>query len=401
MGIKRVKSKRFDSGWGWRVEIDRKGVRIRQTFETRKVAEDVHDAILGDHVRRRYNLHVESRVTLDELIEHHLEVMKKRGRDKTNWKRAETVLFRFRDLVGADRLVETVKTSDLNSYVESRFDLNPKLKPQTINREMNEIKGCLSAASRYYRALEEWRSPRAPWLEEPSDGRRQTYGDDHIASILRMLYAPKRPREKDEHVQGRHAVGDMFRVALQTGMRAGEVRRLRKTDVDFSRRVIVVTSKKGMSVRRNALTREVPMSGEVFEILSRRAREAAGSYLFSGRDPERPLADHRKAFITACVRAGVPYGLNGVGSLIFNDARRTAENTMLEAGHQPRAVGDILGHSPETMAKHYARSTPRSRRDAVEVLKNFGGILVEETAETAQSAQSANKKRAKKAGTKE
>ena len=47
------------------------------------------------------------------------------------------------------------------------------------------------------------------------------------------------------------------------------------------------------------------------------------------------------------MRANIPYGLNGGGTRIFNDARRTALNHMLDARDSPRAVGDIMGMAPD------------------------------------------------------
>jgi integrase len=381
MPIKKVRSKRFKQGYGYQVTIDRKGLpRMRKTFETLSAARDVEEAVLGDHVRRKYNLPVESHKTLRDLVERHLETMKAKGRDRTNWKRAETVLNRFCDLAGEGRMVESVRTADLQLYVSYRLrnghKKNDPPKLQTINREMNEIKGCLSAAARYYPSLESWQPPKGAWLEEPTDGRRQTWTEEQIEAVLAELYAPRRWREKEECVRGRYAIGDMFRVALQTGMRVGEVRKLSKSQVSFSKGIITITSRKGMSARRSATTREIPMTEAVREILRSRSEQAKGEYLFHGNSPNRPLSSQLRPFKSACERAGIPYGLDGDGRLIFNDARRTAENNMLDRGHGARAVGDILGHSAETMARHYARSTAESRRAAIEAAKNFGGILV-------------------------
>jgi integrase len=375
MSIKKVKSKSFPSGYGYQVLIHRKGLpRIRQTFESHKIASDIHDAILGDAARRKFNLPVESHVTLRELISRHLSELRARGRDKTNVKRAETVLDRFAALAGENRMVESINsTADLTDYVNLRLAARIErpdgpsraLAPQTINRELNEIKSCLTAAATYYRQLEGYRSPRAPWLEEPTDGRRQTWSDEQIMAVLRELYQPKRPKEKDSHVAGRRAVGDLFVVALETGCRAGEVRKLKKSQISFAQRLIRITSQKGMSRKRSARTREIPMTDISYEILRRRYDQARGPYLFAGSNPERPLATHIPTFIKACKRAGIDYGIDGEDSLIFNDARRTKENKMLDAGHSPRAVADIQGHSIQTMARNYARSTQEMRREAL------------------------------------
>lgn len=272
MAPKRVKSKRFASGYGWQIDVRRKGMkRKRLTFPDKQMAQDVEDALVGDHVKRRFNLPVDSHVPLGELVERHLATMKRKGRDKTNLKRAETVLERFRDPVGADRLVESIKTADLNDYVEMRYSGKRRPQPQTVNRELTEIKSCLTAAATYFRTLEGYRSPKAPWQEEPQDGRRQTRSATDDAAVLGELLAPKRPGGKDAHVEGRHAVADMFVIARRTGMRLGEVRKLHKRrDLDFAARIIRVTSRKGIGKNRPATTREIPMPDDVYEILKRR-----------------------------------------------------------------------------------------------------------------------------------
>lgn len=371
MKVKRVKSKRFASGYGWQIDVRIKGQpRIRRTFETRSLAQDVEDSLRGDAVRRRYGLPVNSYVTLGELVERHLSAMRQRGRDKRSVKTAESILSRFRALVGGDHQIETIKTADLNNYVDLRYSAEKPPQPQTINRELTEIKSCLSAASIYFRTLEDYRSPKAPWQPEPVDGRRQTWSTEHVQAVLDELYAPS--GEQEQQYESRVAVGDMFTIALQTGMRAGEVRKLKKSDLQLGQGVIIVHSKKGLSKHRSGKTREIPMTDGVYEILKLRAAESKSDWIFPNSVGDGPLSDHRAVFKAACARAGIPYGLNSDGALIFNDARRTAENIMLEGGHQARAVGDIMGHSAETMARHYARSTVESRRAAVEATKQNG-----------------------------
>lgn len=409
--IKRVKTNKFEQGYGWKVSFHRRGQKqVRRIFETRKLAQAVLDKLSGDAARRDYDLPVESGITLSDLIERHLAAMSKRGRDKTNTKRAETVLNRFAGVVGKDTMVEKIHRSDLRAYVETRLEPelvrdkkgDKKLKPppqhQTINREMNEIMGCLSAARKtYYRALEDWQQPQGVWLEEPSDGRRQTWSDADFHKVIDELMQSQRKGEKNAHVEGRRDVGEMFIIIRRTGMRPVEVRTLRKNQVDFTNGIIIITSKKGMSEKRTARSREIPFDDEVADILKRRYIEAKGQYLFPGDDPHKPRSGYLQVFKSACERAKVPYGLNGEGSLVLYDARRTAENDMLEAGHSVRAVGDIFGHSAETMAKHYHRSTREQRRAAVESTKQSAHKMHTLEVETSHSSHFAENEKSRKA----
>lgn len=365
MSITKVKTSMFGSGWGYQLDFHRRGLkRVRKNFETRALAQAVLDKLSGDAVKRQYGIPVGSGVKLGALIDKHLERSRARGRQKTKW--VENVLLRFRGLVGKDRLVERIKTADLDRYVECRLAAGRVPKPQTINREMVEIKSCLTAAKTYFSTLEGWQSPRAPWQQEPDDGRRQTWTPENTQAVLAELYAPMREKEQKWQHRSRVAVGDMFYIARRVGLRAGEARTLRKANVDFNSCVMTIRSRKGVSKRRQGKTRLVPMPEDVAAILQGRIETATGEWLFPNRAGDGPMTDHLTAFITACERAGISYGMGKEGALIFNDARRSAENEMLDAGHSPRAVGDLFGHSAETMAKHYARSTDGQRRAAVE-----------------------------------
>ncbi|MGA9773213.1 MAG: tyrosine-type recombinase/integrase [Blastocatellia bacterium] len=365
MSIERVKSKKFASGYGYRLDFHRRGhKRVREIFESRALAQAVRDKLSGDAVRRKHDLPIESDVRLSDLIDHHLERIKQRGRPKTAW--IETILTRFRDICGADRLVETIKTADLNRYVESRLSAKRPPKPGSINREMVEIKSCLTAARQYFGPLEGWVSPRAPWQQEEDSGRRQTWTAENTRAVLAQLYAPRREREQEWQHRSRVAVGDMFYIARRVGLRAGEARTLRRIDVDFKTATLTIKSRKGVSRRKLGKTRFVPAPEDVLEILKRRAKASESEWIFPNRNGSGPASDYLKAFRTACERAKIDYGLAKEGALIFNDARRTAENEMLEAGHSPRAIGDLFGHSPVTMARHYARSTDEQRRRAME-----------------------------------
>lgn len=396
MPIRKVQSKRFKGGVGYKLTIDRRGLRLSRTFQRRSDAEAVERSLLGRLTADSFGLPIESKITLAELIEKHLEVLAKKGRAAV---RAKTVLNCFADLTGPLRRVSAVRHADLQCYVEHRLECkwgkkkDRPVSPQSINREMNEIKSCLSGATRYYSELEDWSPPKGAWLEEPHDGRRQTWSNEEIEAVLRELYAPMRPKEKADHVRGRRAVGDMFLLALCTGLRAGEVRRLKRQDIDLRRKTITVTSRKGAGKLGTARRRDVPMSELAMRILERRLPALKGDCMFPGNSPDVPLADHRKAFMTACRRAGINYGFRAEGALIFNDARRTMENRILEAGFHARIAGDILGHSAETMAKHYARSTNESRRKAVEAVGNFGAISGLTPAQAAQDAEAAQGKK--------
>lgn len=361
MSVKKVKSKHHSSGYAFLLDLRLKGMkRIRQTFPSERLAKDAETVIRADWLRKKFNLPTESNIELGELVMTHINKTVSR-RPKNTW--IKNILYRFRDLVGASTLVEAIRTADFRDYVELREAAG--VMPQSINREVVEVKSCLSAAKEYYRSLEDWQPPKAVWCDETHDGRERVWSDDEFFKVLDELYAPKRPTDQLWHVEQRHALGDMFVVLSQTALRPGEACRLKKSDVNFSEREITIVSRKGIGSRGKAKTRKVPMTDEVFEILKRRCDSVTGVYLFPNRDKSGAMVNYTKTMREVCERAEINWGQNIEGGVTLRDMRRTAENKMLDAGFNAKAVIEITGHSPETLAKHYARASKQQKHDAI------------------------------------
>jgi integrase len=363
MPIKKVRSKRFKSGYGFKLTINRTNMRrISRTFESEKKAREVEAAMSNLAISEELSIPLVAKVKLKDLVAEHLEAIQKRPRFPAH----KIVIGRFCALVGGERSVQSLKKADLMLYVKARQ--KDGLANQTINREMTEIKSMLNSAWKHYAELDEYRAPKISRLPEPVDGRRETWTDEETAAILATLRADALPFEEPQVIEQRSKLAEMLVLQLTTGMRAGEARKLHRSQVDFRKRVVNIVSLKGGKPRK----REVPINDEALEILTRRA--ALGEWIFSNPKGDRHMTEPYKLLRTAAKRAGVAYGI-GVGK-IANDARRTFENQALEAGHSPRAVAEVLGHSVNTMVKNYLRATEEQKRNIVESRQKQVSILV-------------------------
>lgn len=372
MPIKKVKSKRFKNGYGFRLTIDRKDLRFERTFETEKKAREVEAAITNRQLSEGLGIPHNSSVPLKHLIAEHLEAI----RGRVHYASIKVILERFAAIVGTDRPVQSLKKADLMNYVKHRQREKKTPQPQTINREMTEIKAMLNAAWKHFPELDEYQSPKVSRLPVGDVSRSQTWSEEDLIALLKVLLAPAAPFEYDEIVDQRRKLAEMLIVARLTGMRPGEVRRLNRFQIDFKKEIINVTSLKGGKPKK----RVVPMCQEVAEILARRAQ--LGEWIFSNPTGDKPMTEPYKLLRTACRRAGVAYGMKVTGGKVLNDTRRTFENEALEAGHQPVAVAKTLGHSVNTMVKHYLRTTSDQLRAVVNSGKNYRGIFGVTTIET-------------------
>ncbi len=145
-------------------------------------------------------------------------------------------------------------------------------------------------------------------------------------------------------------------IALNTGMRRGEILSLKWENIDLSKRCIhLEDSKSGKS-------RDIPMNGLVIEVLSVIAQNS--EYVFPNPRTGGPIEDVKTAFKTACERAKIK-------GLRFHDLRHTAATRMVEAMVDLVTVSKILGHSSIQMTMRYAHPTPENMRRAVERLGEF------------------------------
>jgi integrase len=196
--------------------------------------------------------------------------------------------------------------------------------------------------------------------------RSEPWSEEEFTALLKVLLAPAQAFEYQEIVDQRRKLAEMLIVGRLTGMRPGEVRKLNRFQIDFKREIIHVTSLKGGKPKK----RIVPITEEVAEILARRAQ--LGEWIFSNPAGDSSMTEPYNLLRTACKRAGVTYGMKVAGGKVMNDTRRTFENEALEAGHQPIAVAKTLGHSVNTMVKHYLRATGEQIRAVVKTEKIIG-----------------------------
>lgn len=144
--------------------------------------------------------------------------------------------------------------------------------------------------------------------------------------------------------------------ALDTGMRRGELLKLRWQDVDFELGIITVQASNTKTLR----ARVVAMSARVLDELCKLFGEAKDSadLVFGG------VGDVKKAFDTARRMAGLP-------DLRFHDLRHTAA-TRLVGGHLALPeVGRLLGHTQPSTTYRYVNANVETARRAAAVFDSL------------------------------
>lgn len=167
-------------------------------------------------------------------------------------------------------------------------------------------------------------------------------------------------------------VKQIVQIALNTGLRRGEIFDLKWFDLDFGRGLIQVR------VSKSSRKRLVPMNETVRSLLN--SLEKTSEFVFPSPKTNRRLNQIKTSFRKAVDKAGLE-------DFRFHDLRHTAASRMAAAGADPFTLMKILGHSDIRMTARYTHATDAALKRAVTNLDVFSQFSNELATEDKRQAQ--------------
>jgi integrase len=152
-------------------------------------------------------------------------------------------------------------------------------------------------------------------------------------------------------------------LAIDSGMRRGEIFKLRWQDIDFNNNLIRIVGTHTKTERE----RIAPLSQRAKDELEKLKKITTGANPF-------PFIDIKRSFATA-------KRLAGIEDLHFHDLRRTAITRWLQQGTSLAFAGKFAGHSQlQTTMKHYTSTDAGMIQEMNERMNNFNSqISIKET----------------------
>ncbi len=326
MGIYKVKD-------SWYIDFYADGRRIRKAVGSRKDAENALRALKTDILRGEYRFKKDSRISFEDFAERYLEygkINKKRSWQRDRWS-IENLNSHFKG-----KLFSKITPMQIEEYKKKRLE---KVLPATLNRELACLRHMFNLAKKW-KVVYENPVNEVKFLQERKIEIR----------ILTREEAERLIDVAPDHLK------PIIVIALNTGMRRGEILNLRWNDIDFDKYYIFIKEAK------SGVARKVPMNSLVAETLKDIKRES--NFVFY--NPKK--RDRRKnvytAFKSACRKIGIP-------DFRFHDLRHTAATLMVMGGVDLVTVKEILGHSRIEMTMRYAHPTPENKRKAIAVLESI------------------------------
>ena len=148
-------------------------------------------------------------------------------------------------------------------------------------------------------------------------------------------------------------------LAVNTGLRRGELLKLRWRDVELSRQMLTVRG----AGAKTGQTRHVPLNSEAIQVMKAWRPMALEPEwcVFVGSESSKPLVAIKKGWAAVLKAAKVK-------SFRFHDLRHTFASKLVMAGVDLNTVRELLGHKSIAMTLRYAHLAPEHKAAAVETL---------------------------------
>ena len=316
----------------------------REWRQTRKA-----DALRGEITRKKDE---PKPMTFSALAEEYLVVWSKVKKKPLSYKRDGETLRRLGRTFGR-RIISDITRRDIERYFAERAndtvgsgERRHPVTPATMNRELCCLKNMMRKAVDW--GYLESNPAGSIKQERESPPEYDFLTEDEIDRLLENCGTPQ--------------LRAIVTVAVNTGLRRGEIFRLEWRDVSFDK------GENGLiTVRKpkNDDTRYIPMNPLVREALKRQpARIIDGKvcpHVFSGSEG-KPLVDVKKGFAAAVGRAEIGRHVR------FHDLRHTFASHLVMKGVDLRAVAKLGGWRDIQMVMRYAHLAPNHLQAAVDAL---------------------------------
>jgi integrase len=186
-------------------------------------------------------------------------------------------------------------------------------------------------------------------------------------------------------------VRPLLTLGFYTGMRLGELKKLRWSNVDLFDRQIRLDP----GTTKNDESRLIPLMGELPEMLGiLRQQNPRGDFVFTRSG--KPVGSFRKAWSRACIEAGlarfrcricqseltkerkcptcgtkIAVSRAVYEGLIFHDLRRTGVRNLVRAGVPERVAQAISGHKTRAVFERYNIVSERDLKEAGHKLETY------------------------------
>lgn len=248
-------------------------------------------------------------------------------------------------------------------------------KPSTVNRDITSLKALLSKAVEWELLTIHPLAKLKPIKMDKGSKVRYLQPEEEIrlrTALVQRDQCIKQERQSANQWRAERNYGlypdltqitfvdylqPMVLLAINTGMRRGELFNLIWSDVNFGERFLTVNG----TVAKSGKTRHIPLNKEAWDVLQKFYQQSSKNNLvFPNKDGER--FNHIKR------SWGKLLDDAGIQNFRFHDLRHHFASRLVMAGVDLNTVRELLGHGDIQMTLRYAHLAPEHKARAVEKL---------------------------------
>lgn len=316
-------------------DVTANGQRVRQQYASQTEAETALDEFREErrHPKPAASTKAEPTLTLGQAVERYLAAKARKrtvAEDKRQFERLKAVF-------GAETLLVDITAARISQYKADRLGRKSQhtgrqLTAAAVNRPLALLRHLLRMAHEECEQLEA--VPRIRLEKEPQGRIRWLEPDEDS----RLLAACGKSQNKE--------LLSIVTVALETGLRRGELLGLTWDRVDLSRGVL------RLEVTKSGRRREVPMRQVVYDVLAAIPEKEREGRVWRS-------TNIRTAFERAVAAA------NLAAPFHLHDCRHHFASWFVMRGGNIVALQDLLGHASLSMTRRYAHLAPDHLRSEV------------------------------------
>lgn len=242
--------------------------------------------------------------------------------------------------------IGTRKLSEVTVHhcMDIHTSVKKKLSPATANRVLALLRHMMNTAVKW-RLLDEAPTKHLEMFREPPP-RDIVLTPDQCRQLLDACGV-------DDNI----FAASLFKLAMFTGRRVGELLAAKWEHLDLSKGVLTLPQTKA-GERQFAFLNEAAVA-----VLRAVPRIEGNPFIIAGEATGKPLSFYRRAWLRIIKRAGVPY-------FPPHGLRHNYASMLVAAGVPLETVGQLLGHKHSVTTRRYAHHQPDNLRRAAEIFTN-------------------------------
>ena len=328
----------YQRGDNWYIDLRFKGQRIRESIgHSNKNAQKVIDKKKTEIIENKYlDIREEPElIGFHEFAVEYLELTKP-NKKQSSWSRELSVMRRLDNRFG-NKIFQQITTDEIERYKSKR--LKDGVMPATINRELALLKTMFTKAQKWNRV--NFNPAKDVKLLDGEVERVRYLMPEEVQKLLSNCNGFIRP---------------IVLVALNTGMRKGEILDLKWENINFDLGIISIMK----TNTKNKVRKDIPMNEIVKATIN--GIEKKGQYVFCNGDG-KPFQNSgvRKSFEKAVRESKIE-------DFRFHDLRHTFASNLVMGGVDIMTVKELMGHKDLKMTLRYSHLSPTFKAKAVNVL---------------------------------